>query len=133
VLTNTSLLGSGGAYATSSSGGTEVVSVLDKVYTLMLELCRVSATQTDIIATMMDGNTILSTQTVSDDGTTFGAAAPYSDFDMLAFRFSSASGTADVLEFRRLKIETGVKIPEPASIVLLGLCGLALVGIRRRS
>jgi PEP-CTERM motif len=129
---NTSLLGSGGAYTTSNGSGTEVVWSLDKTYTLMFQICRVSDTQTDLMASLMDGATLLSSHTVSDDGSTFGSAAPYNDFDLLAFRFSSASGTADVLDFRRFRIETGAKVPEPATGTMLGLSGAALAGLLRR-
>jgi hypothetical protein len=129
----TSLMGSGGAYTNGTSGGANVVSVLDKVYTITFEVAKVSASQTDLTLTLLDGNTVLSTHTSSDDGSTYGAAAPYDNFDLLAFRFSSASGTADVLEFRNFQVETGRIVPEPTALVMLGLAVAGLVGLRRRS
>jgi hypothetical protein len=128
-LANTSLLGSTSAYTLATSGGGEVTHALDTLYTLVFELDFVSSAQMDITATLSDNTGILAQQSVSDDGATLGAAAPYSLFDQLFFRFSSASGTADELEFRRFRVEI---IPEPASLLLLGLGGLALVMARRR-
>ncbi|MBX3432549.1 MAG: PEP-CTERM sorting domain-containing protein [Pirellulales bacterium] len=132
-LTNTSLLGAGAAYTAATAGGTPIAWVADNQYTLILELCKISDTQMDITASVLDSaGGVLSTQTVSDDGTTFGAAAIYSNFDMLAFRFSSASGTADVLEFRNFRIEAGAKIPEPSTIVLASLAAIGFVARRRK-
>jgi hypothetical protein len=128
-LTNSSLLGSTGAYTQASSGGGPVTNQLNTLYTLVFEFDYVSTTQMDITASLSDSSGVLAQQTVSDDGATLGATAPYTQFDHLFFRFSSATGTADELEFRRFRVEI---IPEPVSALLLGLGGVALAMVRRR-
>jgi hypothetical protein len=87
----------------------------------------------------MQGSTVLSTYTVSDTGSAFGGAALvgalpgnnaiYTNFDQLFFRNSDASQAA-ALSFTNWRVETAV--PEPTSIVLLGLAGSLLAAARRR-
>lgn len=125
----TSLMGAGGAYATTTAGGTPIAESLNTLYTLRFKVDKISATQTDITTSLLQGAAVLSSHTVSDDGTTFGAPAPYDTFDLLAFRFSSAAGTADVLEFRNFRVEI---VPEPVSAALIGMAIASLAGLRRR-
>jgi hypothetical protein len=133
--TQTSLLGAGGAYTQATSGGGVVTAALDTLYTLTMELDRVSTNQMNVTYSLADSSGVLATQTVVDstngggeDPSQLGPGAPYISFDTLAFRFSAADGTANRLEFRRFQVEL---IPEPASLALLGVGGLAL--LRRRN
>jgi hypothetical protein len=79
--------------------------------------------------------------TLDGDGTAqvvFTDAAPGSlggfTFDTFAIRPSGATTTAQLFDTSLFKVETNtVNIPEPASIVLLGLGGLVCASGRRRS
>ena len=131
-LANTSLLGSSGAYSWAS-GGANVENMLDdNLYTARLELDYISADQMDVTFSLSDAvGTILTQHTLTDDGTILDLALNptpiYTNFDHLFFRFSAASGTADVIDFQNFNVEL---IPEPATLVLLGLGGL--VSLRKR-
>jgi hypothetical protein len=119
---NTSLLGSNNAYPGQTSGGSPVVAAVDTLYTLMLVLDRVAADQMQVTYAIANAAGVIATHSILDDGTFGGNAVPiYTQFDQLAFRFSSASGTADVLDFHSIRIDY---IPEPATMALLGLGGL---------
>ncbi|HMP08091.1 MAG TPA: hypothetical protein PJ982_17220 [Lacipirellulaceae bacterium] len=132
VTTTGNLMGSGANHVAAPSGGGELTFSLDTLYTLTLEVHKVSATQSDVTIQLLNGATVLASQTVSDNGTDLGAGAPYDNFDMMAFRFSAASATADVLEFRRLQVEL-IPIPEPTSCGLALFSALALAAARRRA
>jgi hypothetical protein len=64
---------------------------------------------------------------LTDNGA-FGGKPIYTDFDMLMFRLSKVDGTAEVVNFQSIMIEH--VIPEPATLILLGLGGL--VSLRKR-
>jgi hypothetical protein len=128
----TSLMGAGAAWTQASAGGGVVTAALNNLYTLAIELDRISTDQMNVTYTLSDASGVLATQTVvdsTDASSHLGIGAPYVNFDMLAFRFSAANGTADRLEFTRFHVE---HIPEPAALSLVGLAGLML-GRRRRA
>lgn len=103
---STSLLGSGSAYPGIASGGASIVATLDTQYTLTFTLNRTSETQMEVTFAIADAGGVISTQTIIDDGTFGGQTVPiYTNFDQLFFRYSSAAGTADVLDFHSIKIE----------------------------
>ncbi len=128
-LSNASLMGSGSAW-TFTKAGADITNVLDTMYTLTLELDYVSASQMDVIFSIADAGGVISTHTYTDDGAVSGTLADgtpgvipiATQFDHLFFRFSQANGTADVLDFHRLKIEhifseesaTWASNPDPA-------------------
>jgi hypothetical protein len=89
---------------------------------------------------LLQGTTVLATQTVSDLGSTFGGTAVigalpgnnaiYTKFDQLFFR-NSDNTQATGLSFTNWHVEVN-SIPEPASIALLWVGGFTLL-LRRRS
>jgi hypothetical protein len=139
TASNSSLLGSSGAFTFAPTGGQSYALAANTTYTLQMLLNVVSASQLDVTASLMQGSTVLSTYTVSDTGSAFGGAALvgalpgnnaiYTNFDQLFFRNSDASQAA-ALSFTNWRVETAV--PEPTSIVLLGLAGSLLAAARRR-
>ncbi|QDU89776.1 hypothetical protein Pla175_31710 [Pirellulimonas nuda] len=133
---NSSLLGSSGAY-TSTSGGAQIVNVLDTQYTMTLALTRSAADVMDVAFSIADAGGVISTHSITDDPNgvaAFGTGPIATKFEQLFFRFSNNTTTADVIDFGRFKIEhvQGQAVPEPASLALLGLCGAAAVAVRRR-
>ena len=99
----------------------------------------VSASQLDVTATLLQGVTTISTQTVSDLGTSFGGTAIgagllpgsqsiYTKFDQLFFRDSDNTQSTG-LDITNFHVDV-TSVPEPASVFVLALAGLALV--RRR-
>ena len=140
TTSNSSLLGSTGAYTLASSGGAPLGAQSNTPYTMQLVLDRISAGQLDVTARMLSGATLLSTQTVSDLGTSFGGAnigagllpgsqSVYTNFDQLFFRLSGNTEISQV-DFTNFKIELA-SVPEPASLAVL-MCALLLAGPRRR-
>jgi hypothetical protein len=114
-MANTSLLGSSGAY-TWTSGGADVQDMTNGlVYTAVFMVDYISASQVDVTYSLYDVNGLMTTLTHTDN------TEIYTDFDHLFFRFSAAAGTADIIDFQRLKVEV---VPEPATLILLGLGGL---------
>jgi hypothetical protein len=139
---NTSLLGSNNSYTLAPTGGSAYSITSGNSYKLQLTLNVVSASQLDVTATLLQGTTVLATQTVSDLGSTFGGTAItptsplpgsssiYTKFDQLFFRESDNTQSTG-LSFTNWHVEV-ISIPEPGSIALLSLGGLALL-LRRRN
>lgn len=126
-LLNTSLLGSSGAY-TKTSGGDPAVYALDTEYTLTMDITKVSATETTVTTTLSDAGGVLSSYTVSDNGTDLGTAASYDRFSFVGIRISNEEETADLLEFTRFRVEGPALIPEPSSAVL-AIVAISLLGL----
>lgn len=142
TTSNTSLLGSSGAFTNAPTGGSVYSNAPNTSYTVSLALNMVSLSQLDVTATLAQGSTVLATQTVSDLGATFGGTAVaagglpgsqsiYQDFDHLFFRMSSNSETPEI-DFTNWKVELN-SVPEPASLSVVGLGGIALLARRRRA
>ncbi len=125
-----SLLGSGSAYPGLTSGGDAFTVAEGTLYTLTFALDYQAVDQMLVSFSIADATGVLSSNSIVDDGT-FGGydMGVYTQFDHLFFRFSSASGTADVLDFHSIKVEQIV--PEPASLAFLGLGAAAL--LKRRN
>jgi len=140
TASNSSLMGSSGAYTFAPTGGTAFSLAANTSYTVQLLLDVVSATQLDVTASVLQGNTVLSTLTVTDAGSTFGGNAVvgalpgnngiYTNFDQLFFR-NSDNSQATQLSFTNWRVEHVV--PEPTSWALFTLGGVAFVVVRRRS
>jgi hypothetical protein len=142
TTSNTSLLGStGGVYATATAGGAVIAWQQNVSYTVQLSLTEVSALRMDVTANLLQGATLLSTQTVSDLGTTFGSTAVaagglpgsqsiYTNFDQLFFRMSGNTETSE-FDFSNFQINYQ-PVPEPTGLSLLLLGAFPLLGRRRR-
>lgn len=140
TISNSSLLGSTSAYTLAPTGGQTYSMANNTTYTLQMLLNAVSASQLDVTVNLLQGSTVLATQTVSDLGTSFGGTAVtgapalpgntsiYTKFDQLFFRNSDAT-QADSISFSNWRVDY---IPEPASIVLLGLGAACLTTLRQR-
>ena len=99
-----SLLGASGDYA-KMSGGTPAHLELDKEYTLTLEISKKSDKQVDVTASLSEGETQLSTWSLSDDGFTLGTSPIVDKFDLLYVRVSDNETTADQFDFKNFKVE----------------------------
>lgn len=120
-LTNNSLMGSGGAW-TFTHAGDPITALLDTQYTLTLELDYLAADQMQVTFAIADAAGVISTHSYLD------TSDIYTNFDQLFFRFSSAAGAADVVDFNSFQID--YTVPEPATMALLGFGGL--IAARRR-
>jgi len=124
--TNTSLLGSTGAYTWGASSGKAANLTLDTLYTMTLVLDYQAADQMVVTFTFSEGDNVIASNSLVDNN--LGGMGVYTQFDQLFFRMSGNVGTADVLDYSRFMIEHVV--PEPATMLLLGLGGL--LSLRRR-
>lgn len=117
VNRNNSLLGSSSAMSPSSSGGEEVAVVANRPYTLTFGVSCVSSSRVDLIGSLADETGVLATQTVRDSGYTFdagdlpGSGNPYVSFEQLFIRTTSRETSADIIEYRSIKVEH-IKSPQ---------------------
>jgi hypothetical protein len=100
-----SLLGTSGDYS-KVSGGSPVGLKLDQQYTVTLAVERVSETEVELTASYRQGEKVLSSWSVVDDGSYLGSEPVYDQFDMLFIRIADKDTTADKLEFTEFKVET---------------------------
>ena len=140
TVSNTSLLGSSGAFTAATSGGAPFVGSSNVSYTVQLMLSEVSASEMDVTASILQGTTVVSTQTIADLGTTFGTAtvaagglpgsqAIYTNFDQMFLRMSGNTETTE-LDFSNFSVSmTSSAAPEPGTA---GLVVAGLVVLRRR-
>jgi hypothetical protein len=97
-------------------------------YTFVETFTRNASNGLDIVATMTGGN-IGGTGSVSVSATD---ASPNGFlFDTFALRPSGSGSTATTWDTTLFKVE-GPIVPEPASLVLVGIGGVALLLVRRR-
>jgi hypothetical protein len=141
TTSNSSLAGSSGAFSFAATGGAAYALAEDVTYTARLDLAVVSPTQLDVTATLLQGATVLSTHTVSDTGTAFGATAIaagllpgsqgiYTNFDQFFFR-NSDNTQATELSFTNFNVVANV-VPEPASLAVIGFGAVSMLRRTRR-
>jgi len=135
TTSNASLIGSGSAFTAAPTGGTAYSMTDNTTYTLQLSLSRVAAGDTLVTATLLQGSTMLSTNSAHDLGDSFGGTAVgagllpgsqniYTNFDQFMLRNSDAT-QATTLDFTNFQV---VVVPEPATV--LGLAAVGLAGVR---
>jgi hypothetical protein len=148
TINNTSLIGSGGAFTQPGKGGTPISEALDTDYTVQLKIALTDATHADVTASLFSGRpadnnlALLSSQTVTDAGTTFGSASVaagglpgsqgvYTDFDHFMFRDSSNVDSSQI-DFTEFRVDLDAAVPEP-SMALASLLGCTALIRRRRN
>jgi hypothetical protein len=143
TTSNSSLLGSGGAYTAAPTGGTAYALADNTTYTLQLSFNEVSAGDMAVTTTLLQGSTTLSTLTTDDTGTAFGGAAIasglltgsqsiYTNFDQFFFRNSDAT-QATTLDFTNYSVNLSATVPEPASLAMFAIAGGWIAARRRRA
>jgi hypothetical protein len=100
-----SLLGTSGDYS-KVSGGSPIGLRPDGQYTVTLEVERIAENEVELTASIKQGDNVLSSWSVVDDGSYLGNEAPYDKFDLLYVRLSDKATTADKIEFTRFNVET---------------------------
>jgi hypothetical protein len=141
TTSNTSLLGAGAAFTNAPTGGTAYSLANGTDYTVRVSLVMQSATSMDVTATLLQGNTVLATQTVNDSGTAFGGTVigagllpgsqgVYTSFDQLFFRNSDASQATSV-DFTNFKVDY-IPVPEPGAGAMFVLGGGGLINLLSR-
>ncbi len=114
----------------ATTGNTGYVSGTEYTYTLTIT--RNAANGLDIVSRMAGGS-------LDNDGLAevmFTDATPNNGsfkFDTFSLRPSGATTTAETFRTRLFMVEAPIAIPEPATMVLLALGSLALLGLRRRA
>jgi hypothetical protein len=123
-----SLLGSDSAYTYAPNGDPVTNLSLNTVYTVQMILDYQAVDLMQVTFNFLQGSSILALASLTDDGA-FGGQPIYTNFDLLQFRLSKVDGTAEVINFQSIMIEHVV--PEPATMVLLGLGGLLTIRRKR--
>jgi hypothetical protein len=93
-------------------------------------LTRLPGNQLQVESTMKGG-------TLDNDGVAtvsiVDAASPTFSFDTFAVRPSGATTTAGAFDTRLFRVDYVPFVPEPTSLMLFGMGGVALAMLRRRS
>jgi hypothetical protein len=122
--TTATLIGATGAYLWGTGTGGASNLTLDTVYTMTMAMDYKAVDLMQVDFTFSNAATGWSTTASYTD-----TASVNSTFEFLQMRLSAASGTADVVDIHSIKVEHVV--PEPATLILLGLGGLISLKKRR--
>ncbi len=80
----------------------------------------------------MSGGNINGTGSVSVSMADLAPNGGSFNFDTFGLRPSGATTTAEIFDTSLFRVEGPRIVPEPATLAMLGLSGLALLGMRRR-
>jgi hypothetical protein len=119
---------SGGIASVGADGATGMVDGTE--YTVMWSIKRTLADEMEIAASVTGGN-YAGTGSLELAFTDTTANGDSFTFDTFALRPSSAVATANAFDTTLIRVEH-IPIPEPASVAMLGLAGIAMTRIRRR-